>query len=127
VARRAGNQRLALDAAGGLGAFRKRVDFADDDDLRLAAPPMREDVGRHAGGAGFDRKADRFEHALDELCALELLHAEFAEIIDGVADGGDLSGIALDRIIGGRLGAVGFGHGRRHQRRECEYGGRSEK
>jgi len=91
---------------------RQRIDFRDDHDLRLAGAPMRPDIGVHAGGAGLDGEADRFEHALDEFAALDLLHAKFAERVDGVADGGDLISIAVDRLIGQRLACVGLGGGR---------------
>ena len=126
VAGRADNQRLALDAAGGLRAARQRVHLGHDHDLRLAGAPMGPDVRLHAGGTGLDRETDQFEHALDEFRAFELLHAEFAEIVDGVADRGDLLGIALDHFIGERLGAVGLGAHRDGQRgKAAEEGGGS--
>jgi hypothetical protein len=106
VAGRIGDQRLVIDAHGRLRAARQRIDFGDDDDLRLAGAPVGPNIGVHAGGAGLDGEADRFEHALDEFAALDLLHAELAEIVDGVPDGGDLIGVAVDRLIGERLASV---------------------
>ena len=60
---------------------------------------MRPDIGRHAGAARLDSKADRFKYAFDELRAFEFLHAKLAEIIDRIADGGDLFGIAFDHFV----------------------------
>ena len=84
---------------------------------------MGPDIGVHAGGAGLHGEADQFEHALDEFAALDLLHAEFAEIVDGVADGGDLIGIAVDRLIGERLARVGLGGSRAGEHAEAEQNG----
>jgi hypothetical protein len=102
------DQRLMVDRERRLRAAGQRVDLRDDHDLRPAGAPMGPDVGIHAGGAGLDGEADRLEHAFDELGALDLLHAELAEIVDGVADGGDLVGIAIDRSVCERLARVGL-------------------
>ena len=120
VAGRPVDQRLVVDGERRLRAAGQRIDLRDDDDLRLAGAPMRPDVGIHPGGAGLDGEADRLEHAFDELRALDFLHAELAEIVDGVADVRDLVGIAIDRGEGERLACIGLRAGRTGEQRDAE-------
>ena len=116
VAWRPYDKGFALDAAGRLRAAWERVNFRHDYDLRLSGAPTGPDIGGHAGSAGFHREADRFQYLLDKLGALDLLHSELAEIVDGVADGGDLFGITLDHFTDECLCIVGLGQGRRGER-----------
>ena len=118
MARGAVDHRLAGDAAGRLRPAGKRIHFGDDDDARPSGAPMGKDIGRHAGGAGLHRETDRLQHALDEFGAFELLHAEFAEVIDVVADRRDLIGIALDHRGGEGLRSLGLGRDGRRRHAE---------
>jgi len=94
----AGNDRLARNAARRLRSFRQRVNLRHDDELRLAAPPLRPYVGGHPCAALLDLEADIFERLLEKPGALEFLHAKLAEIVERVADHGDGLRIALDCI-----------------------------
>ena len=78
---------------------------------------------REAGAAGLDLEADAFERFLQELRALEILHAELAEVIERIADQRELRRIALDGVERELLALVGLGvarDGKKQQR--CKKG-----
>ena len=74
--------------------------LGDDNDLGLAAAPLRPDVGGHSGAARLDLESDSLERFLQEFRALELLHTQFGEVVERVADDGKLLGVALDGLKG---------------------------
>ena len=128
VTGRARHQRLAGELHGGLRAFRQRIDLADDGDRRMAAAEARPQIGRHPGGAELDGEAAGFEHVLQELGALEFLHAELGEIVDRIADLRHRGGVALDDAEGEVLLLVarrlaGQRRERTQQRKDGEPGG----
>ena len=92
------DQGLALVGARGLGAAGQRVDLGDDRDLRPAGAVFSPQIGRHPGAAELDLEARRFQRVLEQLGAFDLLHAEFAEIEQRVAEQRHLRGVAIDGI-----------------------------
>ena len=65
------------------GQFARLRDFGDD---RMAGAICRAEAGRETGDAALDRKAGLFEQAGHQLGAFELLHSQFGEMEDAVAD-----------------------------------------
>src|SRR5918993_4670108 len=81
-----------------------------DRDHRFSRAPGRPDIRRHAGAAKLNLEAGAFKSLFQILCALVLLHPRLAEVIEHVADGGDLFGISVDGFKSGSLRiAKGFG------------------
>src|SRR3982074_3450932 len=65
-------------------------------------------------------EAGRFERLLQKLRALELLHADLAEIVDRVADVGHLLRVAVDHLEGEVLALIGYYLPRKRQdQRDC--------
>src|SRR4029077_18291572 len=73
----------------------------------------------HAGAAEFDPEAGGLERALEELRALDLLHAGLAEEEDRVTDRRHLRSVAIDRVERELLALVGGVSRERHQEAEC--------
>src|SRR6266581_3866343 len=114
------DERFAGDAPGCLRALGQGVDLGDDYDLGLAAAPLRPDVGGHSGAAGLDLESDSLERFLQEFRALELLHTQFGEVIERVADDGELLGVALDDLEGELFPLVDLSAARECEK-EAEY------
>src|SRR5262249_15732006 len=93
------DERLAFYAPGRLRTTWQSIYLAHDHDLRFARTPMCPNIRWHTRSAGLDGETDGFKHAFDELRTLEFLHAKFAEIVDRIADGCDLIGVAFDHFI----------------------------
>ena len=98
VARAVLDQRLALPGSRRLRAAGQGIDLGDDRDLWPAIAVLGPDIGGHAGAAQLDLEAGGGKRVFEELGALELLHAELAEIEQRVAHIGHLLRVALDHV-----------------------------
>jgi hypothetical protein len=107
VAGRTRNQRFAGEFERLLRATGKRVDLGHDRDLGPAGTPLGPQIGRHSGAAEVDPETRGLERALEQLGALELLHAGFAEIEQRIADRRHLVGVAIDHVESELLALVG--------------------
>jgi len=108
---------LALIGARGLRAAWQRVNLGDDRDLRSARAIFGPQIGRHSGAAELDLESRGLERVLEQLGGFELLHAEFAEVEDRVAQ--QRQGRRRHRRRGRRVS-----RDRRHDRRGARAAGR---
>src|SRR5438105_3144031 len=98
VAGRAFDNELLLRHAGALRIVRTAVVFGVDRDHRMAGTISGAEAGGESRYAALDLETAFFQQAGHEFRSLELLHTEFAEIENIVAELRYGAGVALDVI-----------------------------